>query len=49
MRGGVTDEKRVADLTETLNAKLDVYDKILSKRRYLAGDVSLSTSKGLIS
>lgn len=43
MRGGTTDEKRVADLTESLNAKLDVYDNILSKRKYLAGNVSFSS------
>ena len=29
-------EKNIADLS----AKLDVYDKILSKQKYLAGDVS---------
>lgn len=39
MRGETTDEKRVTDLTATLNSKLDVYEKILSKRKYLAGDV----------
>lgn len=43
MRGGTADEKRVADLTESLNAKLDVYDNILSKRKYLAGNVSFSS------
>ena len=30
-------EKHIADLS----AKLDVYDKILSKQKYLAGDVRL--------
>jgi glutathionyl-hydroquinone reductase len=29
-------EKAIADLAE----KLDVYDKILAKQKYLAGDVS---------
>ena len=40
MRGGTTDEKRVKELTETLYAKLEAYELILSKRKYLAGDVS---------
>ena len=39
MRGGKTDENRVAEYKATLNAKMDVYEKILSKRKYLAGDV----------
>ncbi|EJD04216.1 glutathione S-transferase [Fomitiporia mediterranea MF3/22] len=38
MRGGQTDEKRVKELTDTLYAKLDAYEAILSKRKYLAGD-----------
>jgi len=28
----------------TLNGKLDAYDKILSKQKYLAGDVSAGTT-----
>ena len=42
MRGGQTDEKRVQELTQILYAKLDAYEAILSKRQYLAGDVSHS-------
>lgn len=40
MRGGQTDENRVQELTQALYAKLDVYEVILSKSKYLAGDVS---------
>ena len=50
MRGGTTDEKRVKELTETLYAKLEAYELILSKRNYLAGDVSFKfwfTSAGI--
>ena len=36
----LTDETVVADLLKTLNSKLDAYDVLLSKHRYLAGDVS---------
>lgn len=41
LRGGKTDPERVKMLTEILARKLDVYEKILSKQRYIAGDVSL--------
>jgi len=34
---GEADEAKVASLKEQLNAKLDVYDKILAKQPYLAG------------
>jgi len=38
MKGlGEPDEARVASLKENLNAKLDVYEKILAKQPYLAG------------
>jgi glutathione S-transferase len=37
---GEPDETRVAALKEQLNAKLDVYEKILSKQPYLGGHVS---------
>jgi len=38
MKGlGEADETKVASLKEQLNAKLDVYEKILSKQPYLAG------------
>lgn len=33
-----TDEARVAELTNTLASKLDVYEGILSKQKYVAGD-----------
>ena len=36
---GESDEAKVASLKEELNAKLDVYEKILSKQPYLAGQV----------
>jgi len=41
---GDTDEKQVNELKEQLNQKLDVYDKILSKQPYLAGQVNKSFS-----
>ncbi|KAL6306985.1 glutathione transferase [Sparassis latifolia] len=37
-RGGVTDEKLVAGYLASLKSKLDAYDVILSKSKYLAGD-----------
>ena len=40
MRGGQTDHKRVEELKATLAMKLEGYERILSKRKYLAGDVS---------
>lgn len=39
MRGEETDHVAVEKYTATLAKKLDVYEKILSKRKYLAGDV----------
>jgi len=36
--GLVTDEKTFAEHVKTLNDKLDVFDLILSKQKYLAGD-----------
>lgn len=36
--GLTTNEEKVNELIKTLEAKLDVYDKILSKQKYLAGD-----------
>ncbi|THV03624.1 glutathione S-transferase-like protein [Dendrothele bispora CBS 962.96] len=39
MRGGTTDTEVVKKNTAILEAKLDVYDRILSKQKYLAGDV----------
>ena len=36
---GESDETRVAQLEQQLSDKLDVYDKILSKQPYLAGQV----------
>jgi len=41
MKGlGEADPAKVASLKEQLNAKLDVYDKILAKQPYLAGQVN---------
>ncbi len=41
MRGlGEADEAKVASLKEQLSSKLDVYDKILAKQPYLAGQVN---------
>ena len=41
MKGlGEPDEVAVASMMKQLNAKLDVYEKILSKQPYLAGQVS---------
>ena len=39
MRGGQTDEAKLAEHVANLEAKLDVYESILSKQNYLAGDV----------
>jgi glutathione S-transferase len=39
MFGGKTDQAIVDDNLEKLAAKLDVYDQILAKQKYLAGDV----------
>ena len=38
-KGEEPDPVAVATLTATLHKKLDAYEKILSKRKYLAGDV----------
>ncbi|KXN89773.1 Glutathione S-transferase F8, chloroplastic [Leucoagaricus sp. SymC.cos] len=37
-KNGETDLAKVEDLKNNLSQKLDVYDKILSKQKYLAGD-----------
>jgi hypothetical protein len=37
--GGTTDEQRVSTLVATLEQKMDAYERILSKHKYLAGDV----------
>ncbi len=40
MKGqGEADEDKVTSLKQQLNKNLDVYEKILSKQPYLAGDV----------
>ena len=39
MKGGETNPDAVAAHTATLQKKLDAYEKILSKKSYLAGDV----------
>ncbi|KZW02495.1 glutathione S-transferase [Exidia glandulosa HHB12029] len=36
--GGATDETKVAELTEKLDMKLQGYNRILAKSKYLAGD-----------
>lgn len=41
MFGGTTNEEAVKEALETLNAKLDVYEKILSTQKYMAGDVRI--------
>ncbi|KAH7926060.1 glutathione S-transferase, partial [Leucogyrophana mollusca] len=38
MYGGKTDEARVVTLRSTLSAKLDAYEAILAKQKYLAGN-----------
>ena len=43
LRGEETDPAAVAKHTATLEKKLDAYEKILSKRKYLAGDVIIFT------
>ena len=37
--GGQTNETVLADQIAKLDANLEVYDRILSKRKYLAGEV----------
>jgi len=37
--GGEVDEALVAELLVILETKLDVYEKILSKQKYIGGDV----------
>lgn len=44
MRGAKGDEARAAEHKKTLEAKLQAYEVILSKQKYLAGDVSHSLS-----
>lgn len=41
--GGKTDEAQVKSLHEQLKTKLDVYEVILSKQKYLGGDVRRAT------
>jgi glutathione S-transferase len=38
MRGGKADEARVTELSNTLAGKLEGYERILSRTKYLAGD-----------
>lgn len=40
MRGGTPDEALFKDLIGKLSTKLDVYNEILAKQKYLAGNVS---------
>jgi glutathione S-transferase len=49
MKGeGEPDEDKVASFKKQLNTNLDVYEKILSKQPYLAGDVSYKKLSDLI-
>lgn len=41
MLGKTPDEARLDEALKTLDAKLDVYDLILGKQKYIAGNVSL--------
>ena len=41
--GGVTDEKRVEELLGKLEGKLEAYEAILAKQKYLGGDVRSSS------
>ena len=41
MSGGVADEAQVSEQTRKLADRLDGYERILSKQKYLAGDVSV--------
>jgi glutathione S-transferase len=45
--GGVADEKRVEELLGMLEGKLDGYEAILGKQKYLAGDVRASSCSGV--
>ena len=40
MKGLKTDEARFNEYIDTLSKKLDGYERILSKQKYLAGNVS---------
>lgn len=44
MFGLETDQAVFDKLIDDLSSKLDVYDKILSKQKYLAGNVSFLSS-----
>jgi glutathione S-transferase len=43
-RGGTTNEERAKESLATLEANLDVYEQILSKQKYLAGNVGLTAT-----
>jgi len=43
-RGLPADEERVKELIPQLESKLDVYEVILNKQKYLAGDVRAAVS-----
>jgi glutathione S-transferase len=45
MLGRQTDEKLAEKYTANLNAKLEGYERILSKQKYLAGNVSFPLAK----
>ncbi|KDN49179.1 hypothetical protein RSAG8_02532, partial [Rhizoctonia solani AG-8 WAC10335] len=45
MHGRESDEKLAQKYIDNLNAKMDGYERILSKQKYLAGDVSCVSDK----
>lgn len=42
MKGMTSDKAKFEEYIATLRTKLDGYERILSKQKYLAGDVSLT-------
>jgi hypothetical protein len=43
MMGGTSDKTVFEELVSTLSKKLEVYDQILAKQKYLGGNVRLSS------
>lgn len=48
LSGGETDQAKAGEYLKKLEANLDVYDTILGKQKYLAGDVCRQWSRYLI-
>lgn len=44
LMGGKTDEEKLAENLQQLETKLDVYETLLSKRKYLGGSVRILTT-----